>query len=147
MIMFRRSSLLSGRGIKPQGECVWKPVSVTLCLTGPPPVEIQHYAFQPVNVMTTYLYPITPESIQSPGGEPNMALFHMSRNWTDISKPQEVRGKFAKSQTESKRAPAVVNYVTAGACVSICVSAQCILAWIFPVFMLTWRGVHGRGLR
>lgn len=109
------------------------------------PGEIQQYAFQPVNVMTTYLYPITPESIQSPGGEPNMALFHMSRNWTDISKPPGTARQVCQKPKWIQTCPCCSKSLLLQVRVwSICVSAQCILALIFPVFMLTWRGVNDR---
>lgn len=52
-------------------------------------LEIKHYAFRAINVMTTWLYRISPESLQSCGGRGfSVALFHMTRNWTGISKPQ-----------------------------------------------------------
>lgn len=51
----------------------------------------------------------------------SVALFHMTRNWTGMSKPQEVRDKLTelKAQTASKHA--VVISVSAGACVFVCV--------------------------
>lgn len=126
--------------------CVKTSVSDIVAYKSLSSLEIQHYAFQAVNVMTTCLYPITPESIQSSGGE---ALAWLCFTWLGIERaflnPQGARNKFAKNQTAWKHAIAVVICVSAGACVCVC--AQCIPAFMCLVCMFVWRGVNDRGLR
>lgn len=49
-------------------------------------LEIQHYAFRAVNIMTTYLYPISPRTrSELQEGGFSVALFHMTGNYVGTS--------------------------------------------------------------
>lgn len=79
--------------------------------------------------MTTCLYPISPESLQSFWGRGfSIALFRMTRNWTGLSKPLG-----SETQTASKHASLLllleswcrclcwVHYIPALVCLCVCV--------------------------
>lgn len=61
--------------------CLCLCVSDTVAFRSLSSLEIKHYAFQAVDVMTTCLYLISPESLQSSGGGAlAWLLFRMTRN-------------------------------------------------------------------
>lgn len=92
--------------------------------------------------MTTYLYPITPESIQSPGGEPNMALFHMSRNWTGISKPPGSERQVCQKPNCIQMCPRCCKSLLVQVRVTICTVHSCT---DIPCFCVDLEGCKWQG--
>lgn len=86
-------------------------------------LEIQHYAFRAVNVMTTCLYPISPRTrSELQEGGFSVALFHMTGNYVGTSETPSLPGGREDSLHKAKKndgAPGISS--SAGAFVCVCV--------------------------
>lgn len=92
-------------------------------------LEIQHYAFRAVNVMTTCLYPISPRThSELQEGGFSVALFHMTGNYVGTSEtpslpplptPQGEERTVCIKLKKNDAAPGISS--SAGAFVCVCV--------------------------